>query len=1084
MWLMLSPTGIVLLAAATINSGLSVFIFLRGKEKKENIFFSALLLLLALLSLVIFLASSARDELTLLYWVRFAYAATSLLPAVFLCFSLVFTEDAKKGLSEPVSWLIFSPAFLFLFLSFTPLIEKKAGFPFYLPPEYGPAMPFFSLYVMLYALIGFLVLAKKYLGSRGRERLQVWYVLFGVAATSVLMLLANIVLPQFFKTAEWAALGPASTLILAGSVSYAMIRHRLLNSEDFLWRAIVFLFFLSGAIGTFLILAEGSTNVLLTFYIVLSLVFMGIFAVLQGYKNGINFSFSLIAFAMAVWIFGVSVVWTSKDPVLVDFWGKAAFTGASFIPALMLYFSRVFPKELRAVLWAEKAAIFLPLLIFPILIWNNQVISEVIITPAGFVSRYGMAYLWFVLYILLFLVWAFFNLLKSYRTLSGLYLDQLKYLFVGFFLTAIVAVATNLILPFMGISEYSFVGPNAAIIMVAFTGYAIIRHRLLAIEVVIQKSFVYTVTSILIIALYVLGVYLSEQFLQGFFGYTSVLATAFLVFVIAAIFQPLLKITQNLADRIFVRKRLDYQRALRNVSQDILSRIKLEDVAQLIVSTFIDVVEISEISFLVFNRKSGSFESVNLHGKAGLGKYKKIELSAGNNLANFFLSSPGPLAIEALQEEVVRRGAEGNKAGAEELTRILSEIYPFEFKLWIPVIGKNGLAAIIALGEKSSHEGFSAEDLRLFSTLANQTALSLENVRLYQEVMEMRNYNQEVLDSLPSGVLTTDYEGKIVTCNPAMEKIIGKKYEELEGKKYSDIFSDKSPLYGAVASTLKDKCLYNFEAGILNPRKGIVPLLINTTLLGTPRDKTGMLLSARDMTEVRDLENKARQADKLKALGIMSAGMAHEIKNPLSSLRIMAQILPLKFDDPVFRKKMLEIIPTEVGRIDRIVENLLRFARTTEMKLSKVNIGEYLEGILKDYLKQAEENKVKIVKNYSRLPEIMLDPEQFTQVFTNLILNAIQAMPEGGTLTLTTKIGRQLENFIQGIVIEISDTGHGISEENLAHLFDPFFTTKHGGTGLGLTIVHSLVEAHQGEIKVLSKIGEGTTFRIYLPVQQ
>ena len=154
------------------------------------------------------------------------------------------------------------------------------------------------------------------------------------------------------------------------------------------------------------------------------------------------------------------------------------------------------------------------------------------------------------------------------------------------------------------------------------------------------------------------------------------------------------------------------------------------------------------------------------------------------------------------------------------------------------------------------------------------------------------------------------------------------------------------------------------------------------------------------------------------------------------------------------------------------------------MKFSTVDIKDYLEEILKDYLRQAKEGQVKIVKNYANLPEVTLDKDQLLQVFSNLFVNAIQAMPEGGTMTINTKVGKEMEGLIQGVLVEISDTGHGISEENLKHLFDPFFTTKYGGTGLGLTIAHNIVEAHRGEIKVTSNLGQGTAFHIYLPVQQ
>jgi signal transduction histidine kinase len=216
----------------------------------------------------------------------------------------------------------------------------------------------------------------------------------------------------------------------------------------------------------------------------------------------------------------------------------------------------------------------------------------------------------------------------------------------------------------------------------------------------------------------------------------------------------------------------------------------------------------------------------------------------------------------------------------------------------------------------------------------------------------------------------------------------------------------------------------------------------------------------------------------------MAAGMAHEIKNPLSSMKILSQLLPKKFDDPEYRKKIEEIFPREIGRIDRIVESLLGFARATALTFEKAKIQEIFEEVLKYYEDQAKAAEVRIIKNYVDLPAIEVDRGQISQVFSNLILNAIQAMPDGGQLKISTLPGKEAEGILQSIKVQVADTGHGIAEDTVKKLFDPFFTTKYGGTGLGLTITHSIVDAHQGYIDVESQLGKGTTFTVTLPVSQ
>jgi len=246
----------------------------------------------------------------------------------------------------------------------------------------------------------------------------------------------------------------------------------------------------------------------------------------------------------------------------------------------------------------------------------------------------------------------------------------------------------------------------------------------------------------------------------------------------------------------------------------------------------------------------------------------------------------------------------------------------------------------------------------------------------------------------------------------------------------------------------------------------------------------GALISLHDQSEIKELEDKVRRADKLSALATMAAGMAHEIKNPLSSMKVFAQLLPKKYDDPEYRQKLEEVLRREIDRIDRIVESLLGFTRATVPTFEIARITELLDKTIQDFEDQAERAGVKIIKLYSDLPEIEVDRNQISQAFSNFVLNAIQAMPEGGELSISASPGKKVEDIIQNVKIKFSDTGHGIAEDMQKKLFDPFFTTKYGGTGLGLTITHSIIDGHRGYIDVESKLGKGTAFTVTLPVRQ
>ncbi len=274
-------------------------------------------------------------------------------------------------------------------------------------------------------------------------------------------------------------------------------------------------------------------------------------------------------------------------------------------------------------------------------------------------------------------------------------------------------------------------------------------------------------------------------------------------------------------------------------------------------------------------------------------------------------------------------------------------------------------------------------------------------------------------------------------------------------------------------------------------------------------DEIGKLAAAfNQMTkDLRDSQERLILSEKLASLGTMAAGMAHEIKNPLVSLRTFTQLLQQKWEDKEFREKFSTIIPHEIERINRIAESLLKFGRPMKPELTKVEVNSLIEEVLLLFESECKKYNVRVTKKLADLPEISGDPGQLSQAFVNIVKNAIEAMQEkGGELTVKTDVGEVIklgkirgregtkkgEEMVWGeeeemnkplpvVFIEITDTGEGISEDNLKSLFDPFFTTKMTGTGMGLPITLRIIEEHKGSIKVKSHAGKGTSFIITLP---
>lgn len=334
-----------------------------------------------------------------------------------------------------------------------------------------------------------------------------------------------------------------------------------------------------------------------------------------------------------------------------------------------------------------------------------------------------------------------------------------------------------------------------------------------------------------------------------------------------------------------------------------------------------------------------------------------------------FLSKNDPLPhyLQKIGEIIIREElAKG--VNIPEINNAIKKMSLLEAEVSIPFISRGQLIGMINLSHKFNKDIYSHEDIELLSTLANQTAVAIENARLYEDLKRSKSY--------------------------------------------------------------------------------------------------------------------IRRADRLASLGTLTAGLAHEIRNPLVAIKTLTQLLPERLDDEEFRTQFLQIASGEVDRISSLVTELLEFARPSDPKLELENINTILDGMLLLASTETKKKQINIIKNFaSDLPPVQIDREQIKQVFLNILLNAVDATRENGKITVKTKsfIKPGGEPFAQ---IEFTDTGCGIPEEYLEDIFNPFFTTKSTGSGLGLSISNQIIQDHRGYIDVESQLDKGSSFFINLPVNQ
>ncbi|OGP88206.1 MAG: hypothetical protein A2156_03835 [Deltaproteobacteria bacterium RBG_16_48_10] len=370
---------------------------------------------------------------------------------------------------------------------------------------------------------------------------------------------------------------------------------------------------------------------------------------------------------------------------------------------------------------------------------------------------------------------------------------------------------------------------------------------------------------------------------------------------------------------------------------------------------------------------------------------------------------------------------------------------------------------------------------RNFNYMIGQIRLQrTELEKRLREITSLKAYADNILASMTNGLITVDLDGRIVTINEMAERILGKKREEIEGSLVEQAFGHHSPLGRMMVETLsREKGIFHSEME-LKKGEGSLWLTISTSLLTDGAGKKmGALAVFQDITEIKALEERLRQADRLAALGTISAGLAHEIKNPLSAIKTFVQLVPKKFQNPTFMEKFNITVPREIDRINQLVEDLLELTRSRRRPWTLLEVTPLILQVIELHGEELKRKEIVFENHLDRvLPSLQGDPDSLYRAFSNIVINSIQAMPNGGVLTVISE--KDLASAL--VKITFKDSGIGMDEKTAKNLFNPFFTTKDKGVGLGMALTHKIIEDHRGTIEVTSEQGKGSTFTLRLPV--
>jgi PAS domain S-box-containing protein len=602
---------------------------------------------------------------------------------------------------------------------------------------------------------------------------------------------------------------------------------------------------------------------------------------------------------------------------------------------------------------------------------------------------------------------------------------------------------------------------------------ALVRYRLADVEVIVKRAMVWAAALAAIAAIYTAilklagWVFLEDSHQQNFV--IAVLAT--IVMVLLA--RPLIDAIQATFDRAFYRDRYDYRRALVAFARDLSSDLDLYRLSDRIVSRVTETLLVDRMALLLAEERTAEFAAIRTAGLPGEVRLPRASalgarLSAGQTVG--------------FDDPASRRGIP-----AEEIEAWRDrELYYF-----IPCVSKDATIAVLALGRKAHAEPLSSEDTALLLAVAAQAATALENGRLYrqlhvkaEELGRMREFNESILESLDVGLAVVDDGDRVVRWNRALESTFALAPAEAIGRSLAELFdvSFVEAITAARREAPHGASLYRLS---LTPRAARPDgrMLVNVTTVplrafgGAAAGGTVIIID--DVTARVQLEEQLQISDKMASIGLLAAGVAHEVNTPLTGISSFTQMLLEGADQDDPRTKLLEKIERQTFRAAKIVNGLLNLSRPSGgSERAPVDLNVVIGDVLSLLEHQFKVARIQVRRDLaSPGPVVMGVEHKLQQVFLNLFLNARDAMPKGGWLTIATRAGDG------SAVAEVGDTGSGIPSEHLARIYDPFFTTKAigQGTGLGLSITYGIVREHDGAIACDSEIGVGTRFTLSFP---
>jgi hypothetical protein len=625
---------------------------------------------------------------------------------------------------------------------------------------------------------------------------------------------------------------------------------------------------------------------------------------------------------------------------------------------------------------------------------------------------------------------------------------------------------------------------NYAVVTLALVpltiAYAIVRYRLMDVDVIFRRGYAYTLATLCVLAAFYAIVFGVGSMVQKNFKDLGNIGLITVMLIATFLFQPIRNWIQEKLDRYFYRERYDYRRTLIEFARELSSETDLDHMLQSVADRLMQTLSIRHVAFFLADRETTGWRLRMSMGSSArpLQAHEALDLS--------FLDWPQRAPYIFFE----RTRYHLDVVAAAWPAAVRNTIADLDLNYYIPCRARGRVTAWLGVSRTETGEFLSSEDVELLQTLTNYVGIAIENAHLYHSLREkvdeyerLKEFSENIVESINVGILAVGLDDRVESWNTEMERLSGIVRADAVGRTLSELLPP--PLVEQLHRSRGEMAIHHLDKFALDTPRGEATMNIAITpLVSREMQQIGRLVIFDDITDRAELERRLVQADKLSSIGLLAAGVAHEVNTPLAVISTYAQILAKQVAEDEQKSRMLDKIARQTFRASEIVNSLLNFSRTTSSELTEVQLNRVIQETLSLLEHQLKKAGVDVRINLDpSLDPIKGNTGKLQQVFLNLFLNARDAMQPGGVLEVSTRRGSATAERSGIVEVDVADTGHGIAAEHLSRIYDPFFTTKglKKGTGLGLSVTYGIMQEHNASIEAISRPGEGTRFHLEFP---